>query len=1771
MKRKKSLRRGIASIRSARKAVRGEQNRKLSGQFPRALPLGDWQSMPIVSSLISYFKRRRTEKRRLTPRHPMGLGVRRLTSEPLEARCLLATYLVDHTGLDGHYATIQAAINVATDNDIIEIAAGQYHEHLTIDNKSLTLEGDGAIGDGVTQGTLLPGDGVNVGISISGVGKTVTIAGLGISDWYQGVAVSAATLHLDNCVVTTSEIYGVQVNNAGNVYITDSNITHNGAAGVAAGDASTSGYAEISNSDLTGNAHGLLAFSTGTAKVSGSDLSGYAAEKAVVNNNTTAVVDASGCYWGNAISDSGILGQISGEVDFTPYLKRALSTQPDTGFAGDFSELYVTTIGAQSGSTGRIQEGVDLIADGLLTGGARKVNVNDGLYHDANIAITQAMTIEGQSQGGVILGPSMADDHEDSSFGGNYSYAFLLQSGGVTIQDLTIDGNEDGSIAGDHNFRGGIMTDHRLGLMYDNITVQDVTVEHTYRWGIQIFTGLATQSTGHLIKDNTIDDVMLGPGIALFDAAADVTGNHISNVDSAIQMVEWSASGGTEVHIEDNIIFGVSGVDGAIQVVVPAGGTTIHHNQITLSGTGGVGIIVRNATGEVTVDENTVSGTGGDAGIWMFGNAIAVAVHHNILTATGSTAGDAGTGVGIFLSDDGRLFLDGNGEAVSDLPTYATLTGNEISGFATGVYLYRNGIAPAAGGQTIDVTLGGTNPGDSNTITGGGTGVLVFDANGTTGANAVINIAGNVGSIHGNEIGIDVEGGTATITANNIYDNGIGILVTTYNGGGAQANIVGNHIYGNDTGVKVGYDAGDTSAVTIDGNVFHGSGGNTIGVNITGGSTIIENNDLSGNDLIGIAIFGGSTKIENNNLAGNGTGIVLGGDAVVDVGGGSLGSLGLNTLTGYTGNPLAGSYAIMDLNFVPPLGMGIDVSARYNNFGPYVDPSIIENFIYDNTDDTGVTNIDTSGALNQQPAPSTVYVDDNWAGLALGVDPDGIAGPATAMGVDAFATITEGVNTVTAYSGTASRKVNVNDGLYHDANIAITQAMTIEGQSQGGVILGPSMADDHEDSSFGGNYSYAFLLQSGGVTIQDLTIDGNEDGSIAGDHNFRGGIMTDHRLGLMYDNITVQDVTVEHTYRWGIQIFTGLATQSTGHLIKDNTIDDVMLGPGIALFDAAADVTGNHISNVDSAIQMVEWSASGGTEVHIEDNIIFGVSGVDGAIQVVVPAGGTTIHHNQITLSGTGGVGIIVRNATGEVTVDENTVSGTGGDAGIWMFGNAIAVAVHHNILTATGSTAGDAGTGVGIFLSDDGRLFLDGNGEAVSDLPTYATLTGNEISGFATGVYLYRNGLTGQMVQATIGGDASGVGNLIAGNGAGTGICVFDADGVSNGRLAVATIVGNKASIILNDIGIDVDGGSATLTNNDIFGNVTGVRAIHDGTVSLDGNLFEGTLPSGSFNIFDDATPEGNANDGNAIQLGTVFRSIVDGTVTGVRFYKDVLNTGTHTGSLWIGGSGPDAGTLLATLTFTGETASGWQTATFATPVHIQANKTYVVSYYSPTGEYAYTHTYFQSHSIDNGPLQALQDGIDGHNGLYIYGADGVYPDGAFESSNYWVDAMFTAETTVNNTTDLLVDGTAGTVTVGSNNAFAGGQYYINNQSSQDIAALKTAGNTFTAPDNFRIEDKMLHKVDDLSKGLITWVDGNVYITKDGTDHSINQGITVASPDWTVNVEAGTYHERLTIGKPLTLLGAQAGVDPTASGAQPIRPTSRSSTWLAYPWPIRT
>jgi hypothetical protein len=149
------------------------------------------------------------------------------------------------------------------------------------------------------------------------------------------------------------------------------------------------------------------------------------------------------------------------------------------------------------------------------------------------------------------------------------------------------------------------------------------------------------------------------------------------------------------------------------------------------------------------------------------------------------------------------------------------------------------------------------------------------------------------------------------------------------------------------------------------------------------------------------------------------------------------------------------------------------------------------------------------------------------------------------------------------------------------------------------------------------------------------------------------------------------------------------------------------------------------------------------------------------------------------------------------------------------------------------------------------------------------------------------------------------------------------------------------------------------------------------------------------------DAPAVADSGDAQAVELGTRFRADRAGTVDGVRFYKAAANTGTHTGSLWTAG-----GTLLATVTFGAETASGWQSAQFPQPVAIAANTSYVVSYHTAVGHYSGDNGGFDQPRV-SGPLQAPASTGAEPNGLYRYGASG-FPTSSFRATNYWVDVVF-------------------------------------------------------------------------------------------------------------------------------------------------------------------
>ena len=159
----------------------------------------------------------------------------------------------------------------------------------------------------------------------------------------------------------------------------------------------------------------------------------------VVNAVTegSSVVDASGNWWGTA-DPAAVKQLMSGAVDYTPWL--AFGAEDPTagsavGFQGDFSYLHVDDDSPQTASQGgRIQEGIDLLADGSLTGAARTVQVAAGTYAE-NVTAFKALTLWGAQHGLDARGRSATESTIQSPDGG---VAIDVTASGVTVDGFRV-------------------------------------------------------------------------------------------------------------------------------------------------------------------------------------------------------------------------------------------------------------------------------------------------------------------------------------------------------------------------------------------------------------------------------------------------------------------------------------------------------------------------------------------------------------------------------------------------------------------------------------------------------------------------------------------------------------------------------------------------------------------------------------------------------------------------------------------------------------------------------------------------------------------------------------------------------------------------------------------------------------------------------------------------------------------------------------------------------------------------------------------------------------------------------------------------------------------------------------------------------------------------------------------------------------------------------------------------------------------------------------
>jgi VCBS repeat-containing protein len=293
-----------------------------------------------------------------------------------------------------------------------------------------------------------------------------------------------------------------------------------------------------------------------------------------------------------------------------------------------------------------------------------------------------------------------------------------------------------------------------------------------------------------------------------------------------------------------------------------------------------------------------------------------------------------------------------------------------------------------------------------------------------------------------------------------------------------------------------------------------------------------------------------------------------------------------------------------------------------------------------------------------QDLPATVYVDDHWVGTMAGADPDG-TGPATNFGGDAFTTIHEGISGMAA-GGT----LHVAAGNYYESDLLINKSLSLVGAGVGQTIIGPKVTDAHQCNPLTSAHQ-GIIIAANNVSLQGFTLDGNADGALTGDHNYRMGITTQY-ASTTYHNLTVQDVAIQHAWYRGVMVRAKSGETSSGHIIDHVTINDLagckLAGEprketfGILYYDAAGEISNSSVTSAGSGI-----AASNSTATPLLANIHHNaVTNVDvQAYSLTFNAAGTIFENNTALYENTSnnGIALLVDQPQG-FTIRNNTFNG---------------------------------------------------------------------------------------------------------------------------------------------------------------------------------------------------------------------------------------------------------------------------------------------------------------------------------------------------------------------------------------------------------------------------------------------------------------------------------------------------------------------------------
>lgn len=639
---------------------------------------------------------------------------------------------------------------------------------------------------------------------------------------------------------------------------------------------------------------------------------------------------------------------------------------------------------------------------------------------------------------------------------------------------------------------------------------------------------------------------------------------------------------GDDILIGSELVDAIEGGDGNDQLIggrgndryefFLSGGSGSQHDVIDETG-GGIDYVgIFTESGGATLDLNIAGPQSVTSGVSAL----------TLTLGSGSTIEDASANFG------GNL-LTGN------------VLDNRLDGGGTLIGGPGNDILSNGGDGTDDTFIGGAGDDtyeffdaavhygvDTIDETGGGTDTLSFEQYQST---VTLN-AGATGSsqaVHANQSLIIANGSTLEMLVGGIADDSLTAAP------GVNTTLRG--LLGDDT--LIGNTGNDTLEIDEGQDTLRGGAGNDTYAAILGnlpGTDLIDESSGSGVDTLNLAIY--------DNSDNTGVTVDLDSTSAQTYYGGAANYTLNGQIESFTGSafadtidiaPLAGVTRIVD--GASPTGgvigdtLNIDLMARPFNHTPGVSGNgIVDVNLMAGVGTVNYASIESLTLQNAQAAAHDVYVDDDFTLLNNGdaiadADPNMAGNQPATFGIDAFATIQDGVNAV-ANNGT----VHIIDGMYAES-VAIAKPLTLNGTGpRGNIVIDPA----------NNGLANGITLTAGAddVTIQHLRVTDAPGNGIAaiGVTNLKledvevDGVTTDgfHGENLAID-LTVIDSIFSLNGGDGIEI-----VNSPSAIITFTDVIATRNDPGLILNGVAAfsDTDGNYSDNANGGIVLIDIGGS---------------------------------------------------------------------------------------------------------------------------------------------------------------------------------------------------------------------------------------------------------------------------------------------------------------------------------------------------------------------------------------------------------------------------------------------------------------------------------------------------------------------------------------------------------------------------------------------------